>query len=263
LKGYGSQLRKEAVPKKCGIVMFFLARVLTYLETPQYLRKFLFPIHKDLSFAGLLTPLDAPHHQRQDEECPYREGIVMDRPVSQTNPASFVQVGLLKEVKIDRALKPDVRVTVKMTEYSKNKSFHKGQAVSRTTPRDEAGIYWGYDVRLAQGLSAVFQECPLEGGYDVKIAISEKGKNCEETDISEIFKTGSFKHLLVVVGGSEGIGTCVENDPKLRRKSVEEVFDVVLNTCPYQGSRTMRTEEAILIAMAYLSPKMRIIQKNN
>ena len=28
--------------------------------------------------AGLLSPLDCPHHMRQDKESPYREGVVLD-----------------------------------------------------------------------------------------------------------------------------------------------------------------------------------------
>lgn len=49
-----------------------LARILQYLECPQYLRKFFFPLHKDLKFSGLLNPLDAPHHLRQQNEFIYR-----------------------------------------------------------------------------------------------------------------------------------------------------------------------------------------------
>lgn len=49
-----------------------LGRILQYLECPQYLRKFFFPIHNDLKYVGLLNPLDAPHHLRQDNEFPYR-----------------------------------------------------------------------------------------------------------------------------------------------------------------------------------------------
>lgn len=37
---------------------------LEYLECPQYLRKDMFPQHKDLKYAGLLNPLDTPHHLR-------------------------------------------------------------------------------------------------------------------------------------------------------------------------------------------------------
>jgi predicted SPOUT superfamily RNA methylase MTH1 len=53
-----------------------MARILQYLECPQYMRKQLFPQHKDLQFAGLLNPLDSPHHLRADEEGEFREGIV-------------------------------------------------------------------------------------------------------------------------------------------------------------------------------------------
>lgn len=49
-----------------------LARILEYLECPQYLRKYLFPMCDELKFVGLLNPLDAPHHLRASEECPYR-----------------------------------------------------------------------------------------------------------------------------------------------------------------------------------------------
>lgn len=49
-----------------------LARILQYLECPQYLRKHFFPIHKDLEFAGLLNPLDAPHHLRMSNDFQFR-----------------------------------------------------------------------------------------------------------------------------------------------------------------------------------------------
>lgn len=49
-----------------------LARILQYLECPQYLRKHFFPLHKDLEFAGLLNPLDAPHHLRSSNSFKFR-----------------------------------------------------------------------------------------------------------------------------------------------------------------------------------------------
>lgn len=49
-----------------------LARILQYLECPQYLRKFFFPIHRDLKYTGLLNPLDAPHHLRQQNDFIFR-----------------------------------------------------------------------------------------------------------------------------------------------------------------------------------------------
>lgn len=66
-----------------------------YAETPQYLRKKLFPMHPSLRLAGLLNPLDSPHHMREDDDCPFREGVVVDRDVKK-GAGSFVDIGKRK-----------------------------------------------------------------------------------------------------------------------------------------------------------------------
>ena len=71
----------------------FFTRNLEYVETPQYLRKALFPMHPDLRYSGLLNPLDTPHHLRSDEISEYREGVVVERP-SKNGQGSWVNVGL-------------------------------------------------------------------------------------------------------------------------------------------------------------------------
>ena len=49
---------------------------------------------------GLLNPLDAPHHMRMDEDCEYREGVVLDKPVKLTGKSgSYVNCGLHKVFK--------------------------------------------------------------------------------------------------------------------------------------------------------------------
>lgn len=97
----------------------FMARILQYLETPQYLRRALFPMHSDLSCAGLLNPLDTPHHLRGNEWSAYREGVVVDRPLKDKE-GSHINVGLQREVVVDKRLTPGVRVTVKIDEASKD-----------------------------------------------------------------------------------------------------------------------------------------------
>jgi len=59
---------EDDMPQSC----LQLSRILQYLECPQYLRKYFFPIHQDLRFAGLLNPLDAPNHYRKDDIAVYR-----------------------------------------------------------------------------------------------------------------------------------------------------------------------------------------------
>jgi len=48
-------------------------------------------MHSDLRFAGMLPPLDAPHHLRAAEWGPYREGVVRR---SDPELGSAVDVGL-------------------------------------------------------------------------------------------------------------------------------------------------------------------------
>ena len=45
--------------------MFLLRLILEFLNTPQYLRKSLYPMDSDLSYVGLLPPIRAPQHKNK------------------------------------------------------------------------------------------------------------------------------------------------------------------------------------------------------
>ncbi|NXX82599.1 CI114 methyltransferase, partial [Urocolius indicus] len=237
----------EGIGRK-GKACVQLARILQYLECPQYLRKSFFPKHEDLQFAGVLNPLDTPHHMRMDEDSEYREGVVLDRPMK-PGKGSFVNCGMRKEVQIDRHLQPGLRVTVRLQEpQNPEAKVRKGTVVSSQQPRTAAGLYWGYSVRLASCLSAVFSECPFKEGYDVSIGTSERGSSVDQATLP------SFRHALVVFGGLEGLEAGLDVDPNLEVTDPSDLFDLYLNTCPRQGSRTIRTEEALLISLSALRP---------
>ncbi|KAF9356001.1 hypothetical protein BGX34_010156 [Mortierella sp. NVP85] len=255
----------------------FMGRVLQYLETPLYLRKLLFPMHRDLKFAGLLNPLDPPHHVHLDERSLFREGVVVR---ARDQNSSIVNCGMRKEVLIDRLVPTGSRVTVRIhgAEKDKKKKMDKdaktqaaiatmeaeladdkgalqkyftGTVVSPKTPREETGYYWGYQVRLADSISKVFTESPFPNGYDLTIGTSDKGTPIS----SEITSTiPHFSHAVIVFGGATGIETAVEADEDLKcdADAAKDMFDFWLNTCPRQGSRVVRTEEAMLITMAAL-----------
>ncbi len=55
------------------------------------------PFHKDLRLAGLLPPVDAPHHMRVMEWKPYREGVVLR---ADPRTGSYVDVGLYDTVRV-------------------------------------------------------------------------------------------------------------------------------------------------------------------
>ncbi|CAE7357652.1 SPOUT1 [Symbiodinium sp. KB8] len=214
----------------------FMARLLQYTETPQYLRKALFPRHPDLKLAGLLPPLDAPHHLRSDEWFTFREGVVLDRPSA---GGSIVDVGLRQSASIPQAL---------------------GSAVSPNAPVREQGVYWGYSVRMATSLSAALTECPWSEGYDLLLGTSERG--AERVDDGD-FSLPSFKHLLIAFGGVTGLEEAAMSDSTLAAAGITDVqdaFHMYVNTCPFQGSRTIRTEEALAISLATLQPAIKTCQ---
>ncbi|XP_068660155.1 uncharacterized protein [Aristolochia californica] len=214
----------------------FLVRILNYLETPQYLRRSLFPKHNDLRFVGLLPPLDAPHHLRKHEWAPYREGVTLNERPSNSS-GTLVDVGLSKNVAVEEVMEPDLRVTVAMGTARHLESDSMLRVVSSSEPK-EMGLYWGYKVRYAPDISSVFKDCLYEGGYDHTIGTSEHGVIIDSSELM----MPTFRHLLIAFGGLAGLEESFEEDSTLKGKDVRDVFSSYMNTCPHQGSRTIRTE---------------------
>ena len=110
----------------------------------------------------------------------------------------------------------------------------------------EHGTYWGYQVRVASNILNVFDECPYEGGYDIKLGTSDKGKII---DFERFEEFEGFKHGLIFFGGLEGIEGLIELDEQIEMQpsEVHKLFDMYLNTCPEQGVRTKKTALLVLL----------------
>ena len=91
----------------------FFVRNLEYIETPQYLRKALFPKSEALRYSGLVNPLEADHHLKVTEWCKYREGVIIRRPVREGR-GSWANIGLYKDCQVNMMLEENTRVTVKL-----------------------------------------------------------------------------------------------------------------------------------------------------
>eukprot|EP00873_Tetraselmis_striata_P024394 jgi/Tetstr1/444658/TSEL_032506.t1 len=229
----------------------FLARILQFMETPQYLRRALIPMHQDLRLAGMLPPLDAPHHMRAAEWCRFREGLV----VRSDGKLSYCDVGLDKEAVVEGSFPTKSRLTLEMGEKPRTRQYGsagteilQAKPVPLSEPREADGLYWGYTVRIATGLQGLMQESPFDGGYDLSLGTSEHGFKGAPHSL----ELKPFKHMLVAFGGVNGLEECLQNDQVLEETDPRKLFDVYINTCPTQGSRTIRTEEAVLISMSYL-----------
>jgi len=242
----------------------FMARLLQYCECPQYLRRNFFPMHPDLQFAGLLAPLDAPHHVRALDRSEFREGVVLDKVGKEGG--SLVYCGIRsQDVEIDRVLSAGIRCTVQIDPRAytmPGKSF-KGKVVSPSAPREKDGTYWGYTTRMASSIKAIFDEAPYSGGYDLKIGTSERGDTSVDDPSfgasgNDADAMSSFQHAIIVLGGVAGIEECVDADETMEISGNESksLFDMWVNVCQFQGSRTIRTEEAVLICLSRLRPAL-------
>lgn len=249
--------------------IYFLTHILSYLECPPHLRRRLFDIHQDLRFAGSLPSLDMPHHLRKYEWCQYREGVTeapkTNRKSSVSSTTTPVHTGLTRDVYVMGEITANSRITVKFKdkevlspEIRESSDPLVAETVKSSAPREEAGYYWGYSVRSAPSLSAVLTECPFDGGYDVTFGTSERGESLTDL-ISQAFRPmpreraiPNFAHMMIVLGGVAGLEPAVRADATLRKMKVsrpEELFDYWVNVLPGQGSRTIRTEEALWLAL--------------
>jgi methyltransferase len=117
--------------------------LLRYMETPQYLRKYLFGLKSELQFAGILPPLRTPHHPLQGRIQnlmlgEYREGVV----VSKTKDRWLIDIGVEKPAVLWSSRTPiGKRLTVKITRLA-------GQAEVEIADRNEISEYWGYTVHV-------------------------------------------------------------------------------------------------------------------
>lgn len=158
-----------------------------------------------------------------------------------------MDVGLEKPITITDEIPPNTRLTLHYPSESSDPT-----PVHPAAPRTEGGYYWGFTLRRASSLSAVFTESPHEDGYDVSVGTSERGQ-----PVPRAFPPGripDFKHLLIVFGGPKGIEYAAGNDEQLgpmleQGTKTRELFDYWVNVLPGQGSRTIRTDEAVFIGL--------------
>src|SRR5881398_2079357 len=90
-----------------------LEKLLTYQETPQYLRKALFKQDPDLQFSGILPPLRMPSHPNIADP---RIGEIREGVVIESGPRSTVNAGFRTPVEVPSKLRLLERVTIKLVQ---------------------------------------------------------------------------------------------------------------------------------------------------
>lgn len=216
--------------------------LLSYLETPQYLRKRLFKIDPRLQYAGILPPLRTPNHplNRKSKKLrvgEYREGVA----ISMTKEGTLVDIGV------------EHPALLRENQWALGKRLSL-QIISTDEPievqvvnKHDIPNYWGYEIKLEK---SSFGKLVKNGSFDLIIATSKIGVKFMQIKekIGERWRKANCK--LVAFGApSRGLNEIVEDEGL----SLNDVADFVVNLVPEQGTITVRTEEALLASLAILN----------
>jgi hypothetical protein len=211
------------------------------METPQYLRRRLFPLSSSLRFAGLLPPLNTPNHQTENRfdflrDGEYRDGYAMKSDKGRT----LVDIGVGKLLKTSVNLTPGTRRTFKIVKQSKE------DVVLELADSSAIQEYWGY--RVIE-LRARLGEFIKRKTHDLYILTSRLGspitaslKELQERLLRSrktLIAFGSPREGLIEILAKEGLD--------------EKALDFNLNMIPKQGTSSVRTEEAVHATLAIIN----------
>jgi predicted SPOUT superfamily RNA methylase MTH1 len=212
----------------------FLRNILRYLETPQYLRKILYPMSDDLKFAGSLSPLKIPSHIQTSEPKKIRVGDIRDGVVVSYRGKKYVNVGFEQMIPYYGKDEDGKRIIVRF------KEGYPGLLIKQIE-KEEISQYWGYEVKETSNLTALLSACNSS-----IILTSRKGKNIHKNQ--KYFDEISRENILVVFGSpKKGLHEI------LGKNLGNFVRTQVLNFFPQQATETIRLEEAILGTLAILN----------
>ncbi|KAK7731316.1 hypothetical protein SLS57_001252 [Botryosphaeria dothidea] len=235
------------------------------------------------SHTGSPPAPNKPSNKKHKKGKKAQQPAAPDTMASATAPHTLVDAGLPNPIQLDlpAPIPPHTRVTLRFASQEDPGEYEslEAQAVDPQFPREDAGYYWGYQTRQAGSLSAVFTECPWDGGYDISVGTSERG-----VPLSQILGSGAepkedaggggveggggyalpvkFQHLILVFGGVSGLEVAAMADKDLVEKGVTgknvgDIFDAWVNLVPNQGSRTIRCEEAVWLGLMAFSDYVR------
>jgi len=221
--------------KKRGELVL-IRSVLEYLETPQYLRRRLFPIDDALRFAGFLPPLKIPSHKPR---IPFGSLSPGDVREGVTNADGTVDIGLERNPRLKEGtgsggdgvgVAGNRRVTVRV--------ISKEPLMAEEVRREQVNEYWGYSVE-----TKTVEDVFADERFGLKIATSRFG-NSLQSQAPRLRNALHGADGVKLIFGSPSRGLFDIVGPELARKS-----DFVLNLFAEQHVETVRAEEALFAGL--------------
>jgi predicted SPOUT superfamily RNA methylase MTH1 len=225
--------------------LHLLKTILRYLDTPQYLRKILFPMMHQLQYAGILHPIKAPHHRVVDDIKRIKAGDIRTGVVVKVKGQLFVEVGLGSLVPFMGDGFEGKKVNVRFTESYPNL---KGvQAIE-----EDIFDYWGYEVKEVPSISKLLTSVEKT---DI-IITSRKGRHFKNIEAQLAEHAKSVQNILVAFGSPKyGL-----HEILAKEGASIKPYQYVVNMFPNQGTETVRLEEAVLGGLAILNNALQLTQ---
>jgi predicted SPOUT superfamily RNA methylase MTH1 len=217
-----------------------LRTILRYLDTPQYLRKALYPRIHQLEYAGILHPIKAPHHRPPEDIKKVKAGDVRTGVVVKIKGQLFVEVGLGSLVPFVGQGFEGKKVNIKFAAPYPNL-----KAIEAT---EDIFEYWGYDVKEVPSLGKL-----LASAENAEVIItSRKGSYFKNVEAKLVGRSKNAKNILVVFGAPKhGV-----HDILAKEGASIKPYEFVVNMFPNQGTETVRLEEAVLGTLAILNSSL-------
>jgi predicted SPOUT superfamily RNA methylase MTH1 len=210
-----------------------LVKLLRYLDTPQYLRKRVFPHSPLLKYAGVLPPLRIPSHPLVDtisglRDGEFRWGVQVD--------AGEVDIGVEELIAYNGSLSSRDPTLFRLASTRPHLQL---EVATRADTRQ----YFGFEVQTVDDLIEHLQR----GSPRTRVALSRNGVPYNRIEKDIIDMTQNTSHVVMIFG-----------DPK---RGVRELFshqvddlksvtDFWVSTIDDQGTESVRLEEALIASLA-------------
>lgn len=219
----------------------FLTTILEYLDTPQYLRRKIYPMSDMLKTVGRLHPIKSPHHKDKVNLKDLKSGEIRVGLIERKGGKLCVDVGLDFLINYNGKFhQAGKKINVKL--LRRNKQIH---AVD-VTDKELSSMYWGYSVRYFTDLKKI-----IEGFNPTNLILTSRYSKYFDTDEMhfKISEGVNADTTVLVIFGSPKYGL----DRIFEKEGLDMMKYRSYNFFPFQGTQTVRLEEAVLGVLSILN----------
>lgn len=213
-----------------------LFQLLSYMDTPQYLRRQVFPHTPSLKFVGLLPPLRTRSHPL--------EAAVEKLEVGDIRWGIKVRTG-----SVDIGVKQLITYSGSLSEREPT-LFRiistNPEIVLESIQREDVDDYWGFDITHTKNLVQLLRN----SANKTRVAFSRIAPVYNKIENELVNTITSTKSVCVVFGGPrKGLRELLADE----MESLKENMDFWVNSVLGQGTETVRLEEALWASLTLLN----------